>query len=40
MTKKLTLEEIGKLAGVSRSHVSRVINNQSDVSDDDRKRVH
>ena len=39
MNKKLTLEEIGKLAGVSRSHVSRVINNQSDVSEDVRKRV-
>lgn len=39
MNKKLTLEEIGKLAGVSRSHVSRVINNQPDVSDDVRKRV-
>lgn len=39
MTKKMTLEEIGKLAGVSRSHVSRVINNQPDVSDDVRKRV-
>jgi LacI family transcriptional regulator len=39
MAKKLTLEEIGKLAGVSRSHVSRVINNQPDVSDDVRRRV-
>lgn len=40
MAKKLTLEEIGKLAGVSRSTVSRVINNQPDVKDDVRERVH
>ena len=39
MTKNLTLEEIGKLVGVSRSTVSRVINNQPDVKDDVRERV-
>lgn len=35
----LTLEEIGKRAGVSRSTVSRVINNHSSVSPDVRRRV-
>lgn len=35
----LTLEDIGRLAGVSRSTVSRVINNQSGVSPDARERV-
>lgn len=39
MNKKLTLEEIGKLAGVSRSTVSRVINAQPDVKDHIRERV-
>jgi len=39
MAKKLTLEEIGKLAGVSRSTVSRVVNGQPDVKDDVRERV-
>ena len=35
----LTLEEIGKLAGVSRSTVSRVINNHPNVSDVVREKV-
>jgi LacI family transcriptional regulator len=35
----LTLEKIGELAGVSRSTVSRVINNHPNVSDDVRERV-
>ena len=35
----LTLEEIGRRAGVSRSTVSRVINNQESVSDAVRQRV-
>lgn len=35
----LTLEDIGRLAGVSRSTVSRVINHQSSVSPDVRQRV-
>ncbi|MCP4142219.1 MAG: LacI family transcriptional regulator [Chloroflexi bacterium] len=39
MAKKLTLEEIGKLAGVSRSTVSRVVNGQPDVKADVRERV-
>lgn len=39
MEKPLTLEEIGKLAGVSRSTVSRVINDQPDVRQDVRHRV-
>ena len=39
MTKKLTLEEIGKLAGVSRSTVSRVVNGQPDVKAEVRERV-
>ncbi len=37
--KNFTLEEIGKLAGVSRSTVSRVINNQDSVSEKVRQRV-
>ena len=37
---KLTLEDIGKLAGVSRSTVSRVINDQTSVSPEVRERVH
>jgi len=36
---KLTLEDIGRLAGVSRSTVSRVINDQASVSSDVRERV-
>lgn len=36
---KLTLEQIGKLAGVSRSTVSRVINNQASVKPEVRQRV-
>jgi LacI family transcriptional regulator len=36
---KLTLEDIGRLAGVSRSTVSRVINDQASVSSDVRTRV-
>jgi LacI family transcriptional regulator len=36
---KLTLEDIGRLAGVSRSTVSRVINDQDSVSPDARHRV-
>ena len=39
MAKRLTLEEIGRLAGVSRSTVSRVINGHEDVSDDVKRRV-
>ncbi|NNC76222.1 MAG: LacI family DNA-binding transcriptional regulator, partial [Acidimicrobiia bacterium] len=35
----LTLEDIGRLAGVSRSTVSRVINRHSSVSPDVRERV-
>lgn len=35
----LTLEDIGRLAGVSRSTVSRVINDQASVSPDVRQRV-
>jgi len=35
----LTLEEIARLSGVSRSTVSRVINQQPNVSEDVRKRV-
>lgn len=35
----LTLEDIGKLAGVSRSTVSRVVNDHPNVSDDVRERV-
>lgn len=35
----LTLEDIGRLAGVSRSTVSRVINDQASVSPDVRERV-
>ena len=37
--KKLNLEEIGKLAGVSRSTVSRVVNGEENVSPDARARV-
>jgi LacI family transcriptional regulator len=36
---KLTLEDVGRLAGVSRSTVSRVINNHPRVSDEVRRRV-
>lgn len=36
---KLTLEKIGELAGVSRSTVSRVINNHPNISDTVRQRV-
>ncbi len=36
---KLTLEDIGRMAGVSRSTVSRVINDQHSVSPDVRRRV-
>lgn len=36
---ELTLEDIGKLAGVSRSTVSRVVNDHPNVSDDVRERV-
>lgn len=39
MAKRLTLEEIGRLAGVSRSTVSRVINGHEDVSEDVKTRV-
>jgi LacI family transcriptional regulator len=39
MTSKLTLEEIGKLAGVSRSTVSRVINDQPGVKSRIRDQV-
>jgi LacI family transcriptional regulator len=39
VAKRLTLEEIGRLAGVSRSTVSRVINGHDDVSDDVKERV-
>src|SRR5512145_607308 len=35
----LTLEDIAKLAGVSRSTVSRVVNHQPNVRDDVRRRV-
>lgn len=37
--KRLTLEEIGRMAGVSRSTVSRVINDRPEVSDDVKLRV-
>ena len=36
---KLTLEEIGRMAGVSRSTVSRVINNEKSVRPEVRRRV-
>lgn len=36
---RLTLEEIGKIAGVSRATVSRVINNHPNISDDVRAQV-
>ena len=39
MSQSLTLEEIAKQAGVSRSTVSRVINEHPNVSDDVRERV-
>lgn len=39
MTGRLTLEEIGRLTGVSRSTVSRVVNEHSDVSPEVRRRV-
>lgn len=39
MTSKLNLEDIAKLAGVSRSTVSRVINNHPYVSSDTRQKV-
>lgn len=39
MAENLTLEDIGRLAGVSRSTVSRVINDQSSVNPDVRARV-
>ncbi len=39
MTDNLTLEDIARLAGVSRSTVSRVINEQESVSDEVRQRV-
>ncbi|MDX1691710.1 MAG: LacI family DNA-binding transcriptional regulator [Acidimicrobiia bacterium] len=39
MATRLNLEEIGKLAGVSRSTVSRVINGESNVSPEARARV-
>ena len=39
MTNKLTLEEVGKLAGVSRSTVSRVINDQPGVKKPVREQV-
>lgn len=35
----LTLEKIARLSGVSRSTVSRVVNQQPNVSEDVRKRV-
>lgn len=39
MGKRLNLEEIGRLAGVSRSTVSRVVNGATNVSDDAKARV-
>ncbi|NNE96176.1 MAG: LacI family DNA-binding transcriptional regulator [Acidimicrobiales bacterium] len=36
---RLNLEEIGRLAGVSRSTVSRVVNGETNVSEDAKKRV-
>jgi LacI family transcriptional regulator len=36
---RLNLEEIGRLAGVSRSTVSRVVNGETNVSDDAKQRV-
>ncbi|QPC84705.1 LacI family DNA-binding transcriptional regulator [Phototrophicus methaneseepsis] len=39
MKKRLTLEEIGKLAGVSRATVSRVINNHPNIRQEVRERV-
>lgn len=39
MAGRLNLEEIGRLAGVSRSTVSRVVNGESNVSEQARRRV-
>ena len=39
MPKQLTLEEIGKMAGVSRATVSRVVNNYPHISPEVRERV-
>ncbi len=39
MKQRLTLDDIGELAGVSRSTVSRVINNQPNVKEEVRERV-
>jgi len=39
MSKELSLEDIARLSGVSRSTVSRVINNQPYVSDENREKV-
>jgi DNA-binding LacI/PurR family transcriptional regulator len=38
-TSKLTLEDIARLAGVSRSTVSHVINHQPNVSEEAGKRL-
>ena len=37
--KRLTLEEIGEMAGVSRATVSRVINNHPNIRPEVRERV-
>ena len=39
MGRRLNLEEIGRLAGVSRSTVSRVVNGAPNVSDEAKARV-
>lgn len=39
MAQRLNLEEIGRLAGVSRSTVSRVVNGETNVSEDAKRRV-
>lgn len=39
MVKRLTLEEIGRIAGVSRATVSRVVNDHPNISDEVRERV-
>ncbi len=39
MSKRLNLEEIGRLAGVSRSTVSRVVNGAPNVSDEAKAKV-
>ncbi len=39
MAQRLNLEEVGRLAGVSRSTVSRVVNDEPNVSADARRRV-